>query len=57
MSGHSIETNLRHYSFAQKNYLDNVKAILDSDTGVTPAVPEGTPKISSNFPKKKAQKH
>lgn len=49
MLGHSIETNLRHYSFAQKNYLDNVKAILDSDTGVTPAVPEGTPGNPKNI--------
>ena len=31
MLGHSIETNLRYYSFAQKDYLDNVRAILDSD--------------------------
>lgn len=29
MLGHSIETNLRHYSFAQKDYIDNVRAILD----------------------------
>ncbi len=31
MLGHSIETNLRYYSFAQKDYLDNVRAVLDGD--------------------------
>lgn len=30
MLGHSIQINLEHYSFAQKDYLDNVKALLDS---------------------------
>lgn len=28
--GHSVETNLRHYSFAQKDYMDSVRDILDS---------------------------
>ncbi|MCF0142462.1 MAG: tyrosine-type recombinase/integrase, partial [Parasporobacterium sp.] len=30
MLGHSIETNLKNYSFAQKDYLDNVRTLLDS---------------------------
>ena len=38
MLGHSIETNLKYYSFAQKDYLDNVRALLDSATGDGPAV-------------------
>ena len=62
MLGHSIETNLRNYSFAQKDYLDNVRAILDSDDEEEPTgsggFTEGTPREptkSSNFQKKKAQ--
>lgn len=27
--GHSIETNLRHYSYARKSYLEDVKSILN----------------------------
>jgi len=38
MLGHSIETNLRYYSFAQKDYLDNVRAILDSGLGAASPV-------------------
>ena len=30
-------TNLKYYSFAQKDYLDNVRALLDSVTGSVPA--------------------
>ncbi len=30
MLGHSIQTNLQFYSFAQKGYLNNVREILDS---------------------------
>ena len=30
MLGHSIQTNLMFYSFAQKDYLDNVRELLDS---------------------------
>ncbi|SFO30054.1 Phage integrase family protein [Pseudobutyrivibrio sp. UC1225] len=30
MLGHSIQTNLQFYSFAQKGYLENVRDILDS---------------------------
>ena len=40
MLGHSIETNLRHYSFAQKDYLDNVRAILDSEDVEEPKEPD-----------------
>ena len=42
MLGHSIETNLRYYSFAQKDYLDNVRAILDSMDGEDPVETQGT---------------
>ena len=28
--GHSVETNLRHYSYAKKDYIDNARAILDN---------------------------
>lgn len=51
MLGHSIETNLRYYSFAQKDYLENVRALLDADEE------EGTQEIYSHFHKRKAQKH
>ena len=44
MLGHSIETNLRHYSFAQKDYLDNVRAILDSDCDEMCENTSGTPR-------------
>ena len=30
MLGQSIQTNLQYYSFAQKDYLDNVRQLLDS---------------------------
>ena len=53
MLGHSIQTNLAFYSFAQKDYLDNVRQLLDS-MGESP---EGTPPENrSIFQKKKAQK-
>lgn len=52
MLGHSIQTNLQYYSFAQKDYLDNVRQLLDS-MGESP---EGTPENRSIFQKKKAQK-
>ena len=42
MLGHSIETNLKYYSFAQKDYLDNVRALLDSVTGDEPAEAQNT---------------
>lgn len=40
MLGHSIQTNLQYYSYAQKDYLDNVRQLLDS-MGKSP---EGTPR-------------
>lgn len=73
MLGHSIETNLKYYSFAQKDYLDNVRALLDSVTGDEPAEvqntarprgegtapieAQGTPQTSSFFQKKESQEH
>lgn len=39
MLGHSIQTNLQYYSFAQKDYLENVRVLLDSQD----ESPEGTP--------------
>ena len=57
MLGHSIETNLKYYSFAQKDYLDNVRALLDSVTGDEPAETQGTlgnPSNVINFPKKES---
>ena len=60
MLGHSIETNLKYYSFAQKDYLDNVRALLDSVSGDAPTEPQGTPGNPSNvihFPKKESPEH
>jgi hypothetical protein len=60
MLGHSIESNLKYYSFAQKDYLDNARAILDSacdsspvETLVHSMEPIGTPQRSSFFQKRK----
>ena len=53
MLGHSIETNLRNYSFAQKDYLDNVRALLDSENGEEPknldVFTQGTPGNPKNI--------
>ncbi|MBO4461623.1 MAG: tyrosine-type recombinase/integrase [Lachnospiraceae bacterium] len=53
MLGHSIETNLKFYSFAQKGYLENVRILLDSED-----VPfEGTLREPQNviiFPQKES---
>jgi integrase len=43
MLGHSIETNLRFYSFAHKDYISNVRAKLDGDD------PEDFSRFESNF--------
>ena len=57
MLGHSIETNLKYYSFARKGYLEDVRNRLN--TGF--AAPEvsrdtsGTPEIVPFSQKKKAQ--
>ena len=48
MLGHSIETNLKHYSFAQKDYLENVRAILDEENTENGHFPEGTPGPPNN---------
>ena len=60
MLGHSIETNLRHYSFAQKDYLDNVRAILDSDCEEMCENTSGTPREPHKiiqFSKKESPEH
>ena len=52
MLGHSIETNLKYYSFAQKGYIDSVRALLDGESD------QGTPGNPSNlifFDNKKAR--
>ena len=51
MLGHSIETNLKYYSFAQKDYIGNVRAILDAadDEGT-----QGNPGNLVHFPKKES---
>lgn len=54
MLGHSIETNLKYYSFAQKDYLGTVCAMLDEE------LEEGTygnPSKVINFPKKGSPEH
>ena len=56
MLGHSIQTNLQYYSFAQKDYLDNVRQLLDS-MGESP---EGTPREPLKivpFSKKESSEH
>ncbi len=55
MLGHSIETNLKYYSYAQKDYLEDVKAKLDAMGSTPQGTPGGHPKIVP-FAKKKAQK-
>ncbi|SFN93386.1 Site-specific recombinase XerD [Pseudobutyrivibrio sp. UC1225] len=45
MLGHSIETNLKYYSYAQKDYLEDVKAKLDAMGSTTQGTPGGHPKI------------
>ena len=40
MLGHSIETNLKFYSFAQKGYLGTVRDLLDNNSV---RLPEGPP--------------
>ena len=52
MLGHSIETNLRNYSFAQKDYIDNVRAILDSDDGEEPTSSDGFTEGTPREPRK-----
>lgn len=43
MLGHSIQTNLMFYSFAQKDYLDNVRELLDSQYENDEGTPEFDP--------------
>ncbi len=53
MLGHSIQTNLQFYSFAQKDYLENVRILLDSED----REPKGTtqePKKVIIFPNNKS---
>lgn len=64
MLGHSIETNLRFYSFAQKDYISNVRAKLDGDdpdgydapSAKTPEQIQADPKKIIIFPQKKSSK-
>ncbi len=54
MLGHSIQTNLMFYSFAQKDYLENVRVLLDSQYEQhlgTPGTP-GEPQNLIYFPQK-----
>lgn len=39
MLGHSIETNLKFYSFAQKGYLGTVRDLLDNQSNKSPQAP------------------
>lgn len=57
--GHSIETNLRYYSYAKKSHLQDAKTRLDSgfeDCEVSRDT-SGTPKIVQFTKIKKAQNH
>lgn len=56
MLGHSIETNLKYYSFAQKDYLDNVRELLDSRGNTLPQGTPGEPQNILIFPKKESLK-
>ena len=59
MLGHSIETNLKFYSFAKKGYLEDVRNRLNTgfyDPEVSRDT-SGTPKIVPFSQKKKAQSH
>ena len=59
MLGHSIETNLKFYSFAKKGYLEDVRTRLNTGF-VAPEVSRdtfGTPKIVPFSQKMKAQNH
>ena len=58
MLGHSVETNLKHYSFAQKDYLNNVRTLIGSlDDVDEPEImqePLGNPRKVINFPQKES---
>jgi hypothetical protein len=51
--GHSIQTNLMFYSFAQKDYLDNVRELLDSQYKTSQGT-LGGPQNVIHFPKKES---
>ena len=53
MLGHSIQTNLMFYSFAQKDYLDNVRELLDSQYENDEGTPREPLKLI-HFPKKES---
>ena len=56
MLGHSIQTNLAFYSFAQKDYLENVRDLLDSqDENVKGTLRE--PHNIVPFSKKESSEH
>ena len=52
MLGHSIQTNLQFYSFAQKDYLENVRNLLDLHDGNDEGTP-GEPLKVIQFPNEK----
>ena len=53
--GHSVETNLRYYSFAGKDSLDDICAMLNGEIEVSPGSHLGLTKISLLLQMKKAQ--
>jgi len=53
--GHSVETNLRYYSFAGKDSLDDICAMLNGEIEVSPGSHLGLTKISLLLQIKKAQ--
>ena len=59
MLGHSVETNLKFYSYAQKGYIEDVRNRLNTGFSKpgTPRDTSGTPKIVDFPQNKKAQNH
>ena len=59
MLGHSVETNLRNYSFAQKSYIEDVRKRLNTGFAGCDVFrnTSKTPKIVQFSQIKKAQNH
>ena len=53
--GHSVETNLRHYSYAGKDSLDDICTLLNRETAVVPQVSPRSHLKVVDFTKRKAQ--
>ena len=53
--GHSIQTNLKYYSFAQKDHVENAREILDSINNDALRTPKGPHNIISFSEKEKPQ--